>query len=99
MVVVTKEVKENVQTRMVVIGDSDFACNIYLQTAGNSDLLLNSLNWLAGKEEMTGIRSKPISRREIKLTKVKMNFIFYFFIIILPLLTILTGVAVWLRRR
>ena len=31
----------------VVVGDSDFASNRYLGTAGNEDLFLNMNNWLA----------------------------------------------------
>ena len=82
-----------------MIGDSDFANNKYIAEYGNSDLLLNTLNWLAGKEEMIGIRSKPVDRREIQLTPVKLKFILYSCVIILPLLIIIAGVVVWLKRR
>ena len=97
--VISKKIDEEREARMVVIGDSDFACNYYIRMMGNMDLLLNTLNWLAGKEEMVGIRSKPVDRREMFLTVINLKFILYFCIIILPVLVIISGVVVWLRRR
>ena len=62
-------------------------------------MLLNTINWLAGKEELIGIRSKKPEVREIQLTKEKLKFILYTCVFILPLLIIIAGVVVWLRRR
>ncbi len=97
--VITKSIDENNEARMAVIGDSDFANSKYVRSAGNMDLLLNTLNWLAGKEEMMGIRSKPVDRREMQLTLVSVKFVYYFCIFILPILVIIAGVVVWLKRR
>ncbi len=85
--------------RMVVIGDSDFASNSSISSYGNSDLLLNSINWLAGKAELIGIRSKSPENRILQLSGPKLRFIFYSCVVILPLLVIIIGVVVWLRRR
>lgn len=99
MCAVTKKIDEKNEARMVVIGDSDFAGNNSIQSYGNMDLLLNTINWLAGKEELIGIRSKPIERREIQLSATKLKFVLYSCVIILPALSIIAGVIVWLRRR
>ncbi|MDD5065755.1 MAG: GldG family protein [bacterium] len=99
MVVVSKKIAENKEMRMVIIGDSDFASNSNVKYYGNMDLLLNTLNWLAGKEELIGIRSKPVESREIQLTQVKLKFVLYSCVIILPLLIIVAGVIIWLKRR
>lgn len=96
---VTKKINDEKEARIVVVGDSDFASNSSIKSYGNMDLLLNILNWLAGKEELIGIRSKPVENREIQLTAVKLKFIFYSCIIIFPLLIIVAGVIVWLKRR
>jgi ABC-type uncharacterized transport system involved in gliding motility auxiliary subunit len=42
--------------RLLVYGDADFASNLLLDYLGNRDLLLNSVNWLAGEETMLGAR-------------------------------------------
>ena len=42
--------------RLLVYGDADFASNLLLEYLGNRDLLLNSVNWLAGEETMLGTR-------------------------------------------
>jgi hypothetical protein len=42
--------------RLLVYGDADFASNLLLDYLGNRDLLLNSVNWLAGEETMLGSR-------------------------------------------
>jgi len=99
IVAAEKKLGDNKSTRIVVIGDSDFASNYAISSYGNLDLLLNTLNWLAGKEELIGIRSKTPEVREIQLTKTKLNFILYSCVVILPLLIIVAGVLVWLRRR
>src|SRR5262249_43845222 len=52
------------ETRVVVIGDSDFASNSLLGFQGNRDLFLNTVNWLAQQENLIAIRPKdPEDRR------------------------------------
>ncbi len=101
MVAVSKNIdkNKNKEMRMVVIGDSDFAGNSSVSSYGNADLLLNSINWLAGKEELIGIRSKAPENRIIRITGTRLRFIFYSCVVILPLLVIILGVIIWLKRR
>src|SRR2546428_13559592 len=44
--------------RMVVVGDSDFASDAYLDLLGNRDLALNAAAWAAGEESLAGTRAK-----------------------------------------
>ncbi len=50
------DVSEAKAGRLVVFGDSDFASNQYLGTAGNRDLFVNAVNWLAGEVESISLR-------------------------------------------
>ena len=50
------------ETRVVVVGDSDFASNRALGIQGNRELFLNMANWLAQQENLIAIRPKR-SRR------------------------------------
>ena len=53
------------ETRIVAIGDSDFATNGDLGIPGNRDLFLNIVNWLAQQENLISIRPRdPQERRD-----------------------------------
>jgi ABC-2 type transport system permease protein len=49
--------------RMLVIGNSEFLNNANINLAGNSDLMLNAIGWLAREEGLIEIRGKdPLSQ-------------------------------------
>ena len=49
--------------RMVVVGNSEFLTNANVNLAGNRDLLLNAIGWLAREEGLIQIRGKdPLSQ-------------------------------------
>ena len=53
------------ETRVAVIGDADFVANFALGIQGNSDLFLNTMNWLAQQENLVAIRARePEDRRD-----------------------------------
>ncbi len=86
--------------RLVVFGNSNFVNNTYLNTqSGNRDLLLNAISWLADEEGLISIRPKSDQPRTISLTADQMRYIFYFSVILLPVLALTAGISVWLRRR
>jgi len=87
------------ETRLVVFGDSDFVSNASVNTAGNGDLALNSIAWLAEQEDLVSIRPKTNTPRIAILTRQQ---VFYYFwsIVVLPLvITVVLGVGIWLRRK
>lgn len=46
------------QGRMVVVGDSDFLTNAYVDLSGNKDLALNVVQWLVKDDRFISIRAK-----------------------------------------
>ncbi len=90
-------VREN--TRLVVIGDSDFATNQFFNFQGNGDLLLNSVSWLLEEEDQIAIRRRESDFNPINLNKMQGSFISYLVIGIIPGLVFLAGFGVWWRRR
>jgi ABC-type uncharacterized transport system involved in gliding motility auxiliary subunit len=88
------------KTRAVIVGDSDFATNNWLRLGpGNSDFFLNSINWLSGSDELASIRPKPPEQRQLFLTSVQRNAIFFSSVIFVPLLLLVAGLLVWWGRR
>jgi ABC-type uncharacterized transport system involved in gliding motility auxiliary subunit len=87
------------ETRLVVIGDSDFASNRWLGISGNSDLFLNAVNWLAQQENLIAIRAKDPQDRRTTLTADQDARIYLLTIFIIPGLILLAGVQAWWRRR
>ncbi len=84
---------------LVVFGDSDFASNQHFFSFDNSDLFLNSVNWLVGDTPLASIRPKPSPFRPLVLTKNEFNFMRYSSWLLLPILMAVSGAFVWYRRR
>ena len=84
---------------IVVFGDSDFATNGWLFTPDNSDLFLNSINWLVGDLALIGIKPKPNPFRELRLLPNERNVMRYSSWFLLPALMALLGGVVWWKRR
>jgi len=87
------------ETRVVVIGDSDFAANAYLGIQGNKDLFVNTVNWLAQQENLISIRPKDASDRRVTLTAGQQSGVFWLSLLLLPALALGAGVATWARRK
>jgi ABC-type uncharacterized transport system involved in gliding motility auxiliary subunit len=87
------------QTRLIVLGDSDFASNAFIGALGNGDLFMNAVNWLAEEEELISIRPRPPESRMVSLTGERARLIFYVSVIALPLAVLAVGAIMWWRRR
>jgi ABC-type uncharacterized transport system involved in gliding motility auxiliary subunit len=85
--------------RLAVFGDSDFASNRYFNLSGNGNLFLNTVNWLTEEADLISIQPKTSSPRTIQLTPSQGRMIFFSSVIILPLIVLILGVSVWVRRR
>src|SRR6266568_333764 len=87
------------QGRFVALGTSLIAANAYLKFQGNSDLVMNVVNWLSAEEDLISIRPKPRESQHLDLTQAQMRKILYLGVIGVPILIILAGVSVWWQRR
>ena len=87
------------ETRLAVVGDSDFASNFALGIQGNRDLLLNIVNWAAQQENLIAIRPRDPEDRRITLTADQQQRIFWLSILMIPGLVIGSGVYAWWERR
>ena len=91
--------KENSQGRFVVMGSSTWLGNSFIKFNGNSDLALNTINWLASDEDLISIRPKEREDRRITMTRVQLTWVRTTSQFLLPLVVIAAGVSVWWKRR
>jgi hypothetical protein len=87
------------ETRLVVVGDSDFAANAFLNIPGNRDMFLNIVNWLAQQENLIAVRPRDPEDRRISVSAGQDRLIFWFAVLVMPGLILLAGVHTWWRRR
>ena len=87
------------ETRVVVVGDSDFLANQTIGFEGNRDIGLNIANWLAQQENLIAIRPKEPSDRRITMTPDHGQAIFWLTLFVVPGLLFLTAFRVWWKRR
>jgi len=87
------------ETRVAVIGDSDFASNSFLGIQGNRDLFLNTVGWLAQQENLISIRPHEADDRRLTLTAREQSVLVWSAILVLPLAIFGMGILAWTRRR
>ena len=90
---------EKPETRVVAIGDSDFATNAALGIQGNRDLFMNTVNWLAQQENLIAIRPKDAADRRLTITAEQMTILTWMSIVFIPAAVLGTGILAWWRRR
>ncbi len=86
------------ETKLVVVGDADFANNQFLLQLFNRDFVLNTLNWLGGQEEMIAIRPRALRASSSQLTPDETRRVFFLSVLVIPELLLFLGLTVWWRR-
>ncbi|NOX88568.1 MAG: GldG family protein [Calditrichaeota bacterium] len=86
------------KTVLVIFGDSDFAKNGFFKNQGNRNLFLNTVNYLAEEEDLISIRPKEVDDRRLTMTQADVKGLFYLVVIAIPLLVIILGVVIFIRR-
>ena len=91
--------KPKSKSRIVVVGDSDFATNSFFHIMGNGKLFLNTINFLAAQENLIGIEPRTFDSPRVNLTNSQMKGTFFLSVILIPALLALVGMVVWWRQR
>jgi ABC-type uncharacterized transport system involved in gliding motility auxiliary subunit len=87
------------KTRIVLIGDSDFASNATADIPGNGVLFMNAINWLAEEEQLIAIGPKDTAGQPVSFDEVANNLICFASIFGVPGIILGTGIVVWIVRR
>jgi gliding motility-associatede transport system auxiliary component len=85
------------ETRIVALGDTDFAANNAVGIQGNQDFFLNAVNWLAQQENLIAIRPREAQDRRLTLTADQQQRIMLLSIFVIPGLVLAGGVYTWWR--
>ncbi|MEH2400543.1 GldG family protein [Nostoc sp.] len=88
------------ESRLVVLGNSDFATDGLFQQQLNGDVFLNSVTWLSQQEKQPlSIRPKEPKNRRITLTTTQANLLILSSLLVLPLIGFAIAVIIWWKRR
>jgi ABC-type uncharacterized transport system involved in gliding motility auxiliary subunit len=95
-----KSEKTPTETRLVVLGNSDFATNGLFQKQLNGDVFLNSVTWLSQQDQQPlSIRPKEAKNRRINLSTTQANLLALSSLLVLPLIGFSAGAIIWWLRR
>jgi ABC-type uncharacterized transport system involved in gliding motility auxiliary subunit len=87
------------QPAVVVIGNSAFATNAYINFPGNTDFLLHTIAWLSEERNLISITPKEPALRPFIPNPAQERTLFYLQVVALPAVTLIWGVATWRRRK
>ncbi|MBL1209986.1 MAG: ABC transporter [Geminocystis sp. GBBB08] len=87
------------ETRMVVIGNANFATDGWFQQQLNGDLFVNTVGWLASEENSTlSISPKEPTNRRINLSTFQAGLIGWLALFIIPGLAFSASMVTWWQR-
>jgi len=85
--------------RLVVFGDVDFASNKRFGLAANGDFVMNTVNYLVGRENLIIIKKKHKPVEPLMLNRTQGLVVFWVPVFVIPLVVLFIGIVVWNRRR
>jgi len=96
----TKPGEKPLESYLVVIGNSTFATDGFVDRGVNGDVFLNSVRWLGQKQQQTlSIRPKEAKNRRITLSMQQATIAGWLSLVLLPWLGFGTAVFIWWKRR
>ncbi len=87
-------------TRVVVIGDADFASNGWIMVGGNQDFAVNSIDWAAKQDNLIDITPRPRTTRQVlPATRSTVLLLVIGTAVLIPGGILAAGGRVWWNRR
>lgn len=87
------------ETRVAVVGDSDFPANFALGVRGNQDMFMNIVGWLSQQENLISIRPREASDRRLTITSTQQIWMILAALVVVPGAVFGAGIYSWWRRR
>ncbi len=86
------------RTRLLVIGDADFASN-WLRSGAGMLLLQNGVNWLVGRDQLIALPPMPVEEIRLMMDQRGLNHLLFWVAVVMPGSIAALGFFVALRRR
>ena len=86
-------------SRLIILGDSDFASNQHFYNGNNADFFLHSVGLLTAGKELVSIDRRILPFRKLVVGPDAQRFINYSSVGLLPLIVLAIGGTIWWRRR
>ncbi|RMD83089.1 MAG: hypothetical protein D6815_07465 [Candidatus Dadabacteria bacterium] len=83
---------------LAAYGDVHLAVNKFWHQLFNDSLVLSTVGWLAGEEELISIGPRAVRASRAHLTPAQARTVFYLSVLVIPEAILLCGIAVWWRR-
>ncbi len=89
------------ETKIVTVSTGYLLDDAFLSTGqfGNGELFLNAISWLEGKDSGLSIPARNVSQTYLTVTASQAIFWGTTFVIAIPIILLVTGLVIWLRRR
>ncbi len=87
------------QPAIVLVGNSSFASNLYVNFPGNTDFLLHTLGWLAEERALISITPKDPAFQPFIPNPNQDRLLLYVQVFLLPALTVIWGLTIWRKRQ
>jgi len=88
------------ESRLVIVGDSDFATNTWLGQQFNENLFINAIDWLASNDDSAiSIEPKEPKNRRLNISPIQSIMINLLALFIVPLLGFAIAGLTWWKRR
>ncbi len=90
---------EQVQQRVVIIGDADFLSNAYLGNGANLALGRSLIHWLTVNEHLVSIPERQAGGQPLRWPVSTIAMITLIYLLLIPLMLLLSGLFIYWRRR
>lgn len=87
------------QPAIVIVGNSAFASNLYVNFPGNTDFLLHAIGWLAEERALISITPKEPAFQPFIPNPTQDRLLLYVQVFLLPAVTIIWGLTIWRKRQ
>jgi ABC-type uncharacterized transport system involved in gliding motility auxiliary subunit len=83
--IVFEKAKNDLETKIGIIGSTSLIVNGYANQSPNFNLFLNILSWLVGNEGLISLNRPVLNHERIMMSSPQIGTIFYFSVIFLPM--------------
>ncbi len=95
-----KSDKQPSESRLVVLGNSDFATDGRFDQQLNGDVFLNSVSWLSQQDrQLLSIRPKQEKNRRINMTQTQATLLGWTSLLLFPVIGLGMAILLWWKRR